>query len=415
MKRLSIRIADEWQSILAGAGIVVSLVLLYFYRLASLTAGFSSAESNLWHNVAVQAIKPIDLLRDAVYLPYTVWLFVLQYMPINHAWAFYALRGFSALMAIVATGCIYILIKHWYSQRIALLSVLLFATSSWLLHAGRTASADSLYLLPLVVFAAWSQLQTGIRRSLSMIVATVAGVLCLYVPGLVWVVVPAFIWQRKFLSKQLRSCPPGITIAVLAIGSLLMLPLIVSIAWPEKPVTTLLIVRELLGIPVHFPSVATMGHTFVDTLNGLFFKSNGDPLLFTGKAPLVSFFSLVMIIIGLYDLVRNSFRLDRTKILVTYILIGFALITINSRIALTILLPPGFILVANGMRYMLQDWLRVFPRNPVARTIGASILGVAVFLTVSYNFVSYFIAWPHTPAVKQSYTHAPAPIKTSKF
>lgn len=402
IKRLGLRIAEEWRSIVAGSAIFFIFAFMYVYRLASLTTGLDKSEFALAHSVSHNLIVPMDLLRDAIWLPHTLWLYFLQFIPYKHTGLIYGLRGFSVLIALVAIASVYILLRHWYSYRVALTGAVLLGASSWMLHIGRYASHDVLYLLPLILFASWSQLQTGRWRATSFFITFITGLLCLYVPGLIWIMAAAAIWQRKMIVAQLRSASPIIAISTLVIGCLLITPLLVTVAWPSHG-TSLGMIRELLGLPQHMPQLAEIGRSFINLPIHLFIRGSGDPVLYTGNAPLVSFFGSIMLVLGAYDMVRNSFRLDRTKILYSFIVIGTILISINNRFSLTILIPAGYILLANGIRFMLQDWLRVFPKNPVARSIGIWVVVTAVGLTVAYNLMSYFVAWPHTPAAKSSF------------
>lgn len=404
MRKLRFDIADYWQSILAAVLITSALGSLYLFKLNTLTTGLNKSEQSLLQSVLSNQNRIIDLVRDSIWLPHEVWLYVIQVLPLKGDIAVYALRGFSVMIAMIAIFCVYILLKHWFSYRISIIGTLLFATSSWMLHVGRFASHDVLYLLPLVVFAAWSQLQTGQKRGFSLVIAVTAGTLCLYVPGLVWIIAPAVFWQRKFLRSKLRNCSPFVAITSLSFVTMLALPLLITIIWPSSG-NTLDVIRHIAGIPQTLPSITEFGKSLVGIVNNLFVNGSGDPTLYAGKAPLVSFFSTVMLIIGAYDLIRNNLKLDRTKILILFLVVGTLLSALNKSIPITILLPAGYILVANGIRYMLQDWLRVFPRNPVARGIGISMLSLAVILTITYNLQTYFIAWPHTPATKSSFIY----------
>jgi membrane protein YdbS with pleckstrin-like domain len=61
--------------------------------------------------------------------------------------------------------------------------------------------------------------------------------------------------------------------------------------------------------------------------------------------------------------------------------------------AISLILPVVYLLIASGIAYMLHLWLKVFPANPVARSLGIIIIMLAVFLTSIYQTRSYFVAW----------------------
>src|SRR6185437_4732236 len=59
--------------------------------------------------------------------------------------------------------------------------------------------------------------------------------------------------------------------------------------------------------------------------------------------------------------------------------------------------------IVGGMAYGLHFWLRLFPLNPLGRSIGISLLAGLVLLSCLLNIRAYFVAWPQNPAVRQAY------------
>ncbi len=76
------------------------------------------------------------------------------------------------------------------------------------------------------------------------------------------------------------------------------------------------------------------------------------------------------------------------------------LIGLGQVATLGLLIPVLYIVMANGIAYMLQSWFTVFPRNPVARTLGVVLLTIVVVVSCSYQLQRYFIAWPAAEATK---------------
>jgi hypothetical protein len=56
--------------------------------------------------------------------------------------------------------------------------------------------------------------------------------------------------------------------------------------------------------------------------------------------------------------------------------------------------------IATGLAYLLRDWLKTFPNNPVARGVGIGLVVAAVGLSCIYNYRAYFIAWPHNTVTR---------------
>lgn len=403
MRRLPFVIADIWRVALVATIIATSIVALYIFKLGTLVGGMDTQEFTLWQQISQNTIQPLDILRNAAWLPHTLWLYLLQVLPISNLLGVYALRGFSVLVALLAIASFYVLLRRWYSLRIAILGTILLAVSSWMLYVGRYASQQVLYLLPLIALAAWSQVQAGRHRAFNTAVAFITIIVALYVPGLVWLVIPAVVWQRRAIRKAFRSISPGVAISVLIFGFILIVPLIGSIAWPLEGTSSLQAVKTFAGIPLEMPPLQVILQNLLGLARAFLLSSGSTNTLFTGHLPLLGLFGSVMFVLGLYDFYRNSFHLDRTKIISIYILLGVGLIALYGLSVFAVLIPIVFLIIANGIRYMLHEWFNVFPRNPLARSVGVGVITVAVALSVGYHLVTYFVAWPHDSATKSTF------------
>jgi len=74
-----------------------------------------------------------------------------------------------------------------------------------------------------------------------------------------------------------------------------------------------------------------------------------------------------------------------------------------------VVIPIVFIVVALGLVYLLDTWFAVFPNNPVARTVGMTMLSLAVIFACAYQLRRYFVAWPNSPDTKAVFTHKDLP------
>ena len=71
---------------------------------------------------------------------------------------------------------------------------------------------------------------------------------------------------------------------------------------------------------------------------------------------------------------------------------------------IAIFLPLLYIFIGGGLSFLLIQWLHVFPRNPIARMIGISMLSALVVLIAAYHLNRYFIAWPLSPQTKAAFS-----------
>jgi uncharacterized membrane protein (DUF485 family) len=68
------------------------------------------------------------------------------------------------------------------------------------------------------------------------------------------------------------------------------------------------------------------------------------------------------------------------------------------------LVPVVYLILTTGIAYMLHDWFKVFPNNPIARSVGIGVIAVAILLTSVYQTRSYFVAWRYSTETRQAFT-----------
>lgn len=107
----------------------------------------------------------------------------------------------------------------------------------------------------------------------------------------------------------------------------------------------------------------------------------------------------VMLILGIYAY-RAGYYPTREKLAFGATVLALIAIIIGNVATIALVIPIIFILIANGISYMLQSWFTVFPRNPVARSIGIILLIIVILMSCYYQLQRYFIAWPNTEPVK---------------
>ena len=135
----------------------------------------------------------------------------------------------------------------------------------------------------------------------------------------------------------------------------------------------------------------------------IFVRGPLNPSIWLGRIPVLNIFESLMLVLGAYSFwLKRS--LDRTKVLVVGLVISLALITFNGATEITLILPFLYMMVAAGVVYMWDLWHSVFPTNPVAKSAGILILGVAIIFSCGYHAREYFVAWPNSPPTNAAYT-----------
>jgi hypothetical protein len=367
-------------TLLALAVAVVAGLLLY--RLGTLVPGLSPIEQASskaiygWNGLYHHPLDlPLTIVRSAVF------------SVTNHHGAFLT-RLPNTLFGLMSVGLVGILIKFWHGNRTAILATALYACNAWLLHVSRLASSDVLYLwaIPLLLVVQLLMLRYSKRRIVLFGSMATCGLL-LYIPGMVWFVLLSLYWQRTTIRAGWKRFAKQWQRGLYVLSGLVWLPLLLA------RVNTSVNLKTWLGLPQHF-DLSLIGRQLAFVPVHLFIRGPIDSQRWLGHAPLLDIFSLTIVAAGIW-FYASHFRATRSHLLSSYWLLGIVLVGLGGPVGLSVLVPLLYILAATGIAYLLHDWLRVFPVNPVARRLGIGLVVVAILVSCSYNLRAYFVAWPH--------------------
>jgi hypothetical protein len=394
MEKLGNWLASAWYPIAISLGGLLLGGLLLYFQLGSLSPGFSQEEIN--QSNAAQSLHAIR--ENPLNFPHKVLQKGIDKMGVS---LLTAGRVASVFMGISIVACFFFVLRNWYTRRVAILATVLFVCSAWFLHTARAGSDIILYssLIGLVGCAAWFQQSRSGRAPVfagALLVVTL-----LYIPGIFWIVVPAFVWQFGRISRFLQ----GRRLAFLVPIGLLCIVLLTPLVWafiknPE-------LIRIYLGLPADWPSPLELAKNIANVPVQIFFRGPDTPTSWLGRLPLVDWFGVIMFAIGTYAYYFKR-QLDRTRFVAFIFGMGTLLVGLGGAVTISILLPFVYLIIAGGIGLMLQQWFTVFPRNPVARTTGAVLMTLAVLMSVFYNVNQYFIAWPNAPETKEAFQSADA-------
>jgi len=393
MKKVGNWFALTWRPVALFTGVSLFFLALLWFRLDSLVPGFSDNELSARASSGTTKI----LIANPLELPHKLLQFVPQYF--KHFGPL-AMRSASTIIGLFGIICFYVVLRGWYTKRIALLGTLLFATSSWFLHFARLGTADVSYILFFGVVACtiWLQKErltwVGAAASMALVVAL------LYMPGMVWFVVPALFWQIARIARMLSKQNPAYLTLLAFIGTALMIPL----GWALYKDPTL--IRTYFGLPQMFPAPLDILNNIAHVPSQIFLQGPKNPEIWLGRLALLDWFASTMFVLGAYAFWRRR-KLDRTWIFIYVFVVGSIFVGLQGPVSITLLLPFVYVFVAAGVALMLQQWFTVFPVNPFARWAGASLLILAVVLTSFYNVSHYFVAWPNAPETKQVFHNKP--------
>jgi hypothetical protein len=274
------------------------------------------------------------------------------------------------------------------------MATLLFLTSAWFLHFARLGTPTIMLASSIGMLWVGLRLKSVSSPRIRTILASIFILgTSMYVPGLAWLIVPMLIWQRRLVLFEFSKIPKTLAACTWVAVIIGLAPLVYGLV--RHP----LLIRDWLMIPSRIDIGLFWSYAWHLPL---WFILRGPelPVYWLGHVPMLDSFSVVMAILGIFVLSR--FRLlDRVRAVTAIILLSLILTVLNGWLALVIALPMIFVLVASGVALFLQQWFTVFPRNPLARTVGITLVAFVVVLAGYYNLRHYFIAWPRDPTTRQ--------------
>lgn len=381
--------------ILLAAACLAVLAWLMLYKLGSLVGGLSLGEQH----AATSPVGWHGLYHDALYLPLKLVRSVVFYLFPHHGYTLTRLPNtvFGAMAVLSFTWLVWL----WHGRRTALIASILFATGAWTLHVSRLASFDVLYLWALPTLLLMNvALRRYPDRPYIMYGSVILWGLLLYLPGMVWLLIINWYFQRKHIAKGWQQFEGFWQKALFLLAGLIWLPLLVI------NLRHMTVLRGWLGLPDHFAPPLTLLKDFVGVFVHLFIRGPQYPQLWLGKTPLLDVFTLAMCLIGLYFYAQNR-RASRSRMLGSFFIVGAILVALAGPVGLSLLVPLLYIVAATGVAYLVREWLQVFPINPLARGVGLGLVALAVVLACTYNLRAYFIAWPRNHDTQAVFRYHP--------
>jgi len=383
-------LGKSWQFLSTAVIIGAALSLLLVSHIETLLPGYSTAEIKTVGDIGTSAI-----IDNPVNAPYKITALTINKVIDN---PLLATRLSAAFFGVLTLGLFYLGIRHWHARRTAFLATVLFACSAWFLHIARLGTADILLpfsILLLAICGYW--IATAEHTKFSYFAALLAIGLAVYTPGMIWFIALGIILRYKDirLIKRRLSLPYQISLYILLLV-LVIGPVVYSaIEHPQ-------IIRNLLGLPEHWPSIIEVIKNFITLPVHLFIWSPENPQTSLGTLPLADGLAGILFPLGVYYYFK--FRsLARAKLLVICFAIAAVLVSLEGPVTTALLLPLVYIVVSGGIALLLGQWLTVFPNNPFARSLGIILLTIAIAMSCTYNLRAYFIAWPNNTKVKAEF------------
>jgi hypothetical protein len=390
MKTMQRFLFRAWRPALLLISLGLLAYLLYFHHLGSLLPGYANEERTTY--AATRSWS--DVAENPINAPYKILLLVLA--TVSHQ-GILLTRVSAALFGVAAVVIFYFITRAWYGFRLAFFSTILFATSGGFLHFARLGTPDILQMgvLALIGLIVWHRRAPRLHPYLTYAFVVTLGLL-LYVPGMIWfeILTLALIHKRIIRHWNRSAVSSRIIWPFLTVVS--ALPLVFSIL---KHHTFLM---SILGLTGSLHHISSLGGNLWHSILSIGMRSNGSPLLWIGHSPLLNVAEVILGAIGVYYYAFQQ-RSVRGLLLGGITIMGIILISLGGGVAIVCIIPTLYLLIASGLNHLLEQWLAVFPRNPIARGAGALLISIMVAFSMFYHVRAYFVAWPHNPATRQTF------------
>lgn len=382
-------VRQKWQHYLVYGVSLAAAVAVLLYKLYELVPYPSRSE--VAARAAAQTYQ--QLLDDPLFLPHKAMQLLAYVAGLD---SLLTSRVISTFFAFIAVLFFYRVIRTWYTPRVAFMGSSVFLTASWFLHTARMATPTVLYLLSIALIWAGLRIAQATKRPITIALIAAVMLVLLYVPGFIWLLMAACIWQRKRITAAVRSIRP-VPLSILGLGGLISLAVLVQ-AFIRDPS----LILTWLGLPSAFMAKEA-AIDLILTPYHIFVRAPFNPEVWLGRLPYSNIAMTLLFGLGCFVLYK-SVALDRIRALIGFSIIGALLAALGGAVSLVIVLPLLCVAVTAGLALLLQQWFTVFPRNPIARAVGVLCVSALVALSAAYNLYQYFEVWPRNPDVQRVYS-----------
>lgn len=309
----------------------------------------------------------------------------------------YAIKLPSVIMGLPLGFLLILLLNRWFKSNVSLLaSCLVVLSTPFLFLAGSGTPLIMLVFWPTLLLWIGSKIQGEKRpKPLYSFVFAIAMLMSIFTPYMIYFAVFCVIVvlaqpHLRFVVKNLPKLPLSLVFLIIA-GGLTAL----GISIYNHPET----IMELL-----FSKGFQVEDFFGNILAGLaplFSWHNGLEGVFL--SPLVSLPLLALTLIGLFSTTKGFFA-SRNSIASLLIVFTIIITGFNSDAIIFFILPFS-ILIAHGVKYLLEKWYGLFPENPYARISALLPLTILFGIMIIPGLLQYVYGYRYNPSVADQFSY----------
>jgi len=393
MKKVWYIFSSYWDEIIISLGAFTIFGVLLLINLSKQPPQLAAPEVSsaiAAHNLHFNNLNPINLLYN---LP-------LHFALLIHA-SIGSLRVISVIYGVALLILLYIVLTYWFNSLISAVGVALLATSSWFLNLARVATPDILFAFGSVVLIISCMLFMHTRlRNMTFIFFLGCLAALVYIPGFIWLVGGVLVWSSKKIFQALKRVSNYEKVIGVLLGGAILLPLVWSLRQHPE------LLKSFFGLPSHFVTPIMLLRNFYNIPLTLFLRAPASPLYWLGTLPLLNVIETILFVFGIYSLYKDHRLAEPRNVFIYGILACIFLIVLGGPVTIAILLPVIYIIILVGLLYLWRLWLMVFPKNPIAMSIGLCLVVILMAVSCNYQLRRYLIAWQGSPTTSQVFSHS---------
>lgn len=309
----------------------------------------------------------------------------------------YAVKLPSILVGLLLGLLLILLLNRWFKNNVSLLaSCLIVLSTPFLFLAGSGTPLIMLVFWPTLLLWLGSKIQ-GEKRPKPMysFVFALAMLCSIFTPYMIYFAVFCVLFvllqpHLRFIVKNLPKLPLAL-VGLILVGGFVVLG--ISIYHHPETVSELLFAKDF-----------QMGDFWNNIATGLApvfsWHSTVESVFLS---PLISLPVLALALIGLFSTTKGFFA-SRNSI-ATILLIFCVVITGFNPSAVIFFILPLSILVAHGLKYLLEKWYGLFPENPYARISALLPLGVLFGLMIIPGSLQYIYGYRYNPNIANEFSY----------
>ena len=375
--------------ILLGLAFAATVIFLPFLTPAGLsTAEMESATTSFNTNFASLADGNIVDLPYHILQKLSILLFGLS---------IYSVKLPSIFIGLLLGLLLILLLNRWFKSNVALFaSIITVFSAPFLFLTGSGAPLIMLVFWPTFLLWLGSKIQ-GNKHPSSFYALSFAFalLLSLFTPHLIYLAIFIILFaifnpHLRFTVKKLSKIALFTTIIIIVAGFTTFTLLCIK----QPTLITSMLLADNFSI-----------NTFLDNLRLAFapFFAWGGGVESTFPSPLIGLGSFALAFVGLLSTTKGFFA-SRNAIASCFIIFSIVLAGLRPEAAILLILPFA-ILIAHGLRYILEKWYNLFPENPYARIFAILPISLLLGIIIISDMSHFIFGYRYTPNVADQFNN----------